>query len=166
MPHIRETFLHERGRYLPGSLIRPAGTTQATELLPFLCVWYSMKTILLRLFLSTALAWAAIAADISGKWSGSFVPENGDSGSAYLILKQNGTTLTGSGGPDENEQWPGLQGMISGNKLSFQVKSASDGTVYKCVLVLEGDHLKGDVQFTTADGQSSTAKLDLTRVSQ
>jgi len=123
-----------------------------------------MKTILLYLFLSIAVVFTATAADISGKWTGSFTPESGEGGTAYLILKQSGTTITGSGGPDANEQWPGLEGTISGNKLSFQVKSASDGTIYKCELVLDGDHLKGDVMFTPGDGQSAKAKLDLTRV--
>ena len=125
-----------------------------------------MKTILLYLFLSAALAVSAVAADISGKWSGSFLPENGDSGSAYVILKQAGTKITGSGGPDADQQWPGLQGTIEGEKVSFRVKSADDGTVYECSLVLQGEHLKGDVTFTTANGQAAKAKLDLTRVSE
>jgi hypothetical protein len=123
-----------------------------------------MKTIFLCLFLSIALAFTAVAADIGGKWTGSFTPETGDNGSAYLILKQSGTTITGSGGPGASEQWPGLQGTISGNNVSFQVKSPSDGTVYKCTLVLEGDHLKGDVVFTTPEGQSAKGRLDLARV--
>jgi hypothetical protein len=125
-----------------------------------------MKTIGLWLFLSIALAGTAIAADFSGNWTGSFNSGTGDNGSAYVILKQNGTTVTGSGGPDANDQWPGLEGTVSGNKVSFQVKSTADGTVYKCALVLDGDHLKGDVQFTAADGQAGNAKLDLTRVTK
>jgi hypothetical protein len=125
-----------------------------------------MKTILVCLLVTAALAVAASAADISGKWSGSFTPENGDGGSAYLILKQSGTKLTGSGGPDATEQWPGLQGTVSGNKVSFQVKSTTDGTLYKCDLVLDGDHLKGDVTLTSADGTSGKAKLDLTRAAE
>ena len=130
------------------------------------CVCYSMKTILLCLFLCVALPFLAAAADVSGKWSGSFTPENGDGGSAYLILKQSGATITGSGGPDANDQWPGLHGAIDGNKVSFEVKSTDDGTVYKCTLVLSGDHLKGDVVFTTADGTSGKGTLDLTRVTE
>jgi hypothetical protein len=123
-----------------------------------------MKTLLLCVFLCVAVAFTASAGDINGKWSGSFRAENGDSGTAYVILKQTGKTITGSGGPDANEQWPGLQGMIDGNKVSFQVKSASDGTVYKCELVLDGDHLKGGVVFTPDGGQAGKAELDLTRV--
>jgi hypothetical protein len=125
-----------------------------------------MKTILVCAFLGLALALSAAAGDVSGKWTGSFTPETGDGGSAYLVLKQSGSTLTGSGGPDANNQWPGLQGTISGNNVSFEVKSAEDGTVYKCSLVLDGDHLKGDVTFTTAEGQAIKAKLDLTRAAQ
>jgi hypothetical protein len=123
-----------------------------------------MKTILLTLSLCLALAWTAAAADLSGKWTGSFTPENGDNGSAYVILKQAGTTITGSGGPDENNQWPGLQGTVNGNTVTFEVKNPDDGTIFKGTLVLDGDHLKGDVVATMPDGQTMKAKLDLTRV--
>lgn len=123
-----------------------------------------MKTILLCLFLCLAVAFTAAAADINGKWSGSFNAESGDNGTAYLVLKATGTNLTGTGGPDANEQWPGLLGTVHGNKVSFQVTSKSDGTVYKCDLVLDGDSLKGDVVFTPSGGQPGKAKLELTRV--
>jgi hypothetical protein len=126
-----------------------------------------MRSILLCLLVTLAVAFTATAADISGKWSGSFTPESGDGGTAYVILKQSGTTLTGTGGPDANQQWPGLQGTVNGSKVSFQVKSTDDGAVYKCDLVLDGDHLKGDVMFTSGDGQTTgKGKLDLTRVTQ
>jgi hypothetical protein len=125
-----------------------------------------MKSTLLLLFLSVALACTATAADISGKWSGTFVAENGDSGTAYVILKQSGSTITGSGGPDANEQWPALQGTIDGNKISLQVKSTTDGRVYNCALVLDADHLKGEVHYSNTAGEIGNAKLDLTRVTE
>ncbi|HUB83249.1 MAG TPA: hypothetical protein VMB03_30820 [Bryobacteraceae bacterium] len=125
-----------------------------------------MKTTLLCLFLCFALAFAAAAADVSGKWSGTFAPDNGDNGSAYVILKQNGATITGSGGPDENAQWPGLQGKVDGNQVTFEVKNPDDGMVYKCSLSLSGDHLDGEAVFTTPDGQSGKAKLNLTKVKE
>jgi opacity protein-like surface antigen len=125
-----------------------------------------MKIVFTTMILAVMLAWSAMAADVSGKWSGSFTPESGDPGTAYVILKQAGTSLTGTGGPDANEQWPGLQGSVHGNKISFQVKSPSDGTVYKCDLVLDGDHLKGEATFTPANGDPGKAKLELTRVTQ
>ena len=125
-----------------------------------------MKAIVLCCVLCVALALTAAAADVSGKWTGSFLPDNGDAGSAYLILKQAGANLTGTGGPDANDQWPGLEGKVDGNNVTFQVNSTADGTVFKCTLVLQGDHLKGDVVFTSGDGQSGKGKLDLTRVTQ
>jgi hypothetical protein len=125
-----------------------------------------MKTLIVCLFITLALAFTAAAGDVTGKWSGSYTAESGDSGTAYVIIQQNGTTITGSGGPDANEQWPGLEGTVKGNKVTVQVTSASDGTVYKCDLMLDGDHLKGDVLFTPPGGQPGKAKLDLTRVKQ
>jgi hypothetical protein len=125
-----------------------------------------MKMILTTLLLAMLVAISASAADVSGKWSGSFTADSGDSGTAYIVLKQSGTTITGTGGPDANEQWPGLEGKVSANKVSFQVKSASDGTVYQCDLVLDSGHLKGDVTFTPPGGQPGKAKLDLARVTE
>jgi hypothetical protein len=110
------------------------------------------------------MAMAAAAADVSGKWSGTFTPEGRDASSAYAILKQTGAALTGSAGPSEGIQWPGLTGSIQGSKVTIEVKSAEDGTVYKCVLVLTGDHLKGDVAASGADGRAVKATMDLTRV--
>lgn len=123
-----------------------------------------MKRILVCSLLAAMMALAAGAADVSGKWAGSFIPEGGQPGSAYAILKQSGTAVTGSAGPDESQQWPGLTGTIKGDKVAVEVKSTGDGTVYKCDLVLEGDHLKGDVAVTTGTGQTLKAKMDIARV--
>jgi hypothetical protein len=125
-----------------------------------------MKTTLSCGFLILTLIFSAAAADLTGKWSGAFASETGDTGSAYIVVQQSGSRITGTGGPDANTQWPGLTGSITGNKVSFQVTSADDGTVYKCSLVLDGDHLKGEVLFTPPQGQEMKATLDLTRVTQ
>ena len=123
-----------------------------------------MKTLLSCLLVSCVLAVAANAADVSGKWTGTFTPEGGDNGTAYVILKQTADKVTGSGGPDQDNQWPGLTGTVEGNKVTFEVKNPDDGITYKGVLVLNGDHLDGDVSFSTPDGQSMKARLNLTRV--
>ena len=123
-----------------------------------------MKRIFVCSFLTAAMALIAAAADVTGKWSGSFTPEGGQGGTAYAVLKQAGTTLTGSAGPSEDQQWPDLKGTINADKVVIEVKSSSDGTVYKCDLVLAGDHLKGDVSAAGGNGQTLKAKMDLTRV--
>ena len=123
-----------------------------------------MKTIFVCFLLAAAMVANAAAADVSGKWSGSFAPENGNGGTAFVVLKQTGTAITGTAGADESDQWPIQSGKIEGNNVTVVVKSTNDGTVYKCSLVLDGDRLKGDIDLTLADGRTSKAKLDLTRV--
>lgn len=109
------------------------------------------------------LAGMALADDVTGKWSGSFTPEGRDTENAILVLKQNGSEITGTAGPDENQQWTISKGKIEGNKVTAEVPSP-DGPVYKLSMVLEGEHLKGDVSATSPDGGNMTGKIDLTRV--
>ncbi len=118
-------------------------------------------------FLLLAMAMAAVAADVTGKWSGTFTATSADGGSresgVVLILKQNGTALTGSAGPDESQQWELANGKIDGNKITGVVQG-SDGASYKLELVEDGEHIKGDVAVTTADGQPMHGKLDVIRM--
>jgi hypothetical protein len=108
-----------------------------------------------------ALAMTAMAADVSGKWTGTFTPDGQDAGGAFLVLKQTGTALTGTAGPDENQQWPISGGKVDGNKLSGQVTSP-DGAIYKFTLMLDGEHIKGPVE-ANAGGQTVKGTLDVTR---
>ena len=113
-------------------------------------------TLLIALFAMTALA-----ADVTGKWTGTFAPEGQDPSGAFVVLKQTGATLTGSAGPDEGQQWPLTNGKIAGNKITGEVTSP-DGVVYKLDLVVDGDHIKGDV-IAIREGQSMKGKVDVTR---
>ena len=110
-------------------------------------------------------ALTASAADISGKWSGSFTMTGpgGETGqnTAFVVFQQKGTELTGSGGPDETLQWPILKGKVEGNRITFEVQS--DGPLYKVDVMLAGDHIKGDVT-VVQDGQTAKAQVNLTRV--
>ncbi len=115
-----------------------------------------VNTLLIALFAMTAMA-----ADVTGKWSGSFVPEGQNPSGAFVILKQTGTTITGSAGPDEGQQWPLTNGKITGNKITGEVTSP-EGMVFKLDLVLDGDHIKGAAN-STRDGQTMKATVDLTR---
>jgi len=124
----------------------------------------SMKKILVCSILVAAMALVAAAADVSGKWSGSISHEGGQANTAFAILKQSGTAITGSAGPDEGQQWPDLKGTIRGDKVTVEVKSPEDGTVYKCDLVLVGDHLTGEVNATSSGSQTMKGKMDIARV--
>lgn len=122
-----------------------------------------MKRTFVCFLLAVVTAAIAMAADATGKWTGSFTPENGDTQSALLVLKQNGTAITGTAGPDEGEQWPIRVGKIEGNKVTVEVQSEDGVAVYRCELVLDGDHMKGDLTATRGD-QTMKAKMDVSRV--
>jgi hypothetical protein len=120
-----------------------------------------MKTLVCTLAFAL-FAMTAMAADVTGKWSGTFSPEGQDPSGAFVVLKQSGTTLTGTAGPDEGQQWPLANGKIQGNKITGEVTSP-EGMIFKLDLVVEGDQIKGDVN-ATRDGQPMKAKVDLKRV--
>lgn len=115
------------------------------------------------LLVAAALFAVAAAADVSGKWSGTFSPESGDQSSAYLVLKQSGSTVTGTAGPDADTQWTIKEGKIDGNKLTIEVTNPDDNTVYKCTLTLDPHHMTGDVE-ATMQGQTIKGKLDVTKI--
>jgi hypothetical protein len=119
-----------------------------------------MKTLVCT-FLFAVFAMTALAADVTGKWTGTFSPEGQDSSSAIVLLKQTGTSVTGSAGPDEGTQWPLSDGKIVGNKLTGTV-SSPDGMIFKLDLTLDGDRISGDVAMTH-DGQTMKGKIDITR---
>lgn len=115
------------------------------------------------LLLAAVLFAVAATPDISGKWSGTFSPENGDQNSAYLVLKQSGNTVTGTAGPDADTQWTISEGKIDGDKLTIKVTNPDDNTVYKCTLALDSQHMTGEVE-ATMQGQTIKGKLDVTKV--
>jgi hypothetical protein len=120
-----------------------------------------MKTTACTLLLALS-AMTALAADVTGKWSGTFAPEGQNPSGAYVVLKQSGETLTGSAGPEETQQWPIANGKIQGNKITGTVTSP-EGMVFKLDLTVDGDRIKGDVT-GTQEGQVMKGKVDLARV--
>jgi len=112
--------------------------------------------------LAVATAAIAMGADVTGKWTGTFVPEGGDSQPAMLVLSQNGTAITGTAGPDESQQFPIQTGKIEGDKVVVEI-SPTEGALYRIELVLDGDHLKGDITAKRGD-QTMKAKIDVARV--
>jgi len=124
-----------------------------------------MKTFALfgaLLFVATAILAADV--NVAGNWSGTFVMSNSDGethdSTALLKLKQDGKTITGTAGPNEDQQWPITTGKVEGDKITLEVQS--DGPLLKFDLVLSGDHLKGDAH-ASQDGRNMSAKLDATR---
>lgn len=113
------------------------------------------------LFLMIALTAAVIAStDATGTWTGTLTPADRDPGPAHLVLKQEGTTLTGTGGPSETEQHPISNGKAENGTLTFELESG--GGLMKFTLKQEGDEIAGDVT-REHEGQTQTAKLAVKR---
>lgn len=108
------------------------------------------------------LAASAIAGDLTGKWSGTFKVDGGDHNVPQLfILKQQGKTLTGSGGPNAGEQYPIENGRIDGDQARFELTTGEWKFAYD--LKQTGpDGLKGDLKLQSVN-DSRSAKVSLTR---
>ena len=123
-----------------------------------------MRTLLLFIAVA-ALAGIAIAdTNVTGKWSGSFnvMDENGGTkeSTAVLMLKQSGSEITGTVGPDEGEQHAITKGKIDGDKITLE---SADGNVsIKLDLALAGDRITGNVS-AVGEGRSMKGKIDVTR---
>jgi hypothetical protein len=121
-----------------------------------------MKLLACVLLLAAALF--AFDTDVTGTWTGSFdmVAPNGETKGtgALLILKQEGTNITGTVGPDENERFPIQTGKIEGDKISLEVTHGEG--VIKFALVLANGHITGEANLSH-NGETSKAKIDVTR---
>jgi hypothetical protein len=123
-----------------------------------------MKTLLCFLVLA-ALAGVAFAdGNVTGKWTGSFnmTGPNGETKetTALLLLNQNGTDITGTVGPDEDERITIQKGKIEGDKITLEAEQ--DGRSIKFDLVLAADRITGDASMS-GEGQTAKAKLDVSR---
>jgi hypothetical protein len=103
---------------------------------------------------------SAYAADVtfSGKWLGS----SPDMGAMCAVLKQEGTTLTGSAGPSEAKQFPITTGKVEGDRLTFEVKMAG-GTI-RFDLTSTTSELRGTMRLFEDDGNTASASVVLKRV--
>ncbi|QQS46565.1 MAG: hypothetical protein IPM66_22140 [Acidobacteriota bacterium] len=119
----------------------------------------SIALSLMLIFSPTLLA----AEDLTGTWSGSFnITMNGETkeDSAYIVLKQNGTELTGTAGPNSGQQWQILKGKIEGDKVTFEVQT--DEPLIKFELTLVDGHLKGKAS-AEHQGTALSAEVDVQR---
>ena len=124
-----------------------------------------MRTVFCLLLASALALVAAPDTNISGKWSGSFNVTRPDGetkdSTAVLLLKQSGVEITGSAGPNDDEQHPIKNGKIEGNKITLLVED--EGRSIKFDLVLAADRITGDANMTGQGGESAKAKVDVTR---
>ena len=124
-----------------------------------------MKTFLCLFALAVFAFAAPDEINVAGKWTGSFnitAPDGTvNDGGAVMVIKQNGSELTGTAGPDEEQQFPIAKGRIEGDKVTLEVHRAED-QVIKITMVLANDRMKGDATLSM-NGESRTAKVDIGR---
>ena len=115
---------------------------------------------------STLSAFQAKPVDLTGTWTGTFTPEGSDPGGAHLALKQKGDTLTGTAGPNANQQSEIAKAKIATVKnvttVVFEV-TQPNGLVMKFDLKLVEGRLKGTVLGEAPDGGKRNAALDVGR---
>ena len=100
------------------------------------------------------------AADLTGRWTGTFTEGQNEGKSALLVLKQTGIELTGTAGPNEDGQRPIQNGKVDGDKVSFDLPA--DGSVIHFELTASEKRLTGTAR-GEHEGQTRTATLDVTK---
>jgi hypothetical protein len=106
------------------------------------------------------------AADVTGSWSGPIeTTRDGEtrSSTALLILKQEGTKVTGTIGPNEDNRTDISMGSIEGSDVKLEAVVAGPELRVTLNLKLEGDKLAGELKVVGPDGQQMTGKMDLDR---
>jgi hypothetical protein len=118
-----------------------------------------MKLLLTSLLLTLSIS----AADLSGKWSGTYIDVSGGNKTEPLvmILTQDGNTITGTVGMTVEAQMPIGNGKVDGNNVTFDVTAEEVSIHY--VLRLVDEHLKGQVKAVVA-GEKLDGTLDVKRV--
>ena len=92
--------------------------------------------------LFVALFAAPSANNLTGKWTGSLVFNDGGVSTAYLDLHQNGTVLTGIVGLSEGHEFKISRGSIHGTEVTVEAKTGNSVLLITAKLrsgVLAGD---------------------------
>jgi len=125
-----------------------------------------MKPALLLLLASMLwLPWLlpSIAGSVTGTWSGKWdLPAAAGDQPHYMVLQQQGDTVSGTAGPSADQQFDIRDGKAAGDKLTFEV-ALPDGQVMRFEFKVEGETLTGQAQIE-AGGRSMTVKLSAKRV--
>src|SRR5262245_12697631 len=113
-----------------------------------------------RIALLLLLPAACLLADVTGKWAGG---AQDDDHKLFFVLKQDGSTLTGSAGPSEDNQHSVQNGKVEGDRVTFDVPVGDKGTIH-FDLKASGDEIKGEVQLNRADAGTEVHKVALKKV--
>jgi hypothetical protein len=104
--------------------------------------------------LAPAVCAAATEGPFAGTWSGSFDIHFSDgrvtNDTAWLVLQQSGTTVTGTVGPKPEQQGPIREASARGKDLTF-VADSTHGKTLKFLLKRDGEKLSGEAKGDIGD---------------
>jgi hypothetical protein len=106
-----------------------------------------MKRVLLFLLLSVL---GLSAADFSGRWAGELRATKSEAqrpnpDTHFLVLEQNGATVTGTAGAMREAQFDIRNVKLDGSRLTFEIMIEGPGIRVAYDLVLSGDTITGTV---------------------
>ena len=129
------------------------------------CMERIKRTILCLLAVAALAGVLAADVNVTGKWTGTFSLIHDDSetkdSTAVLNLKQTGAEITGTLGPNDDEQYPIQKGKIEGGKITLEAEHG--GHSIKFNLVCSADHITGDANISGDNGEAAKAKIDVKR---
>jgi len=124
---------------------------------------YLLAGLLLGAMLPTT---ALSAPNVTGKWSGTLQMDTDNNAKpAYSIFNQDGNKLSGSVGPNEDEQDSFQGGKVEGDKLIFDVPQGpnSEGSIH-VELQVRGDQMTGRATWSGPPPHTGSGKISLRRV--
>jgi len=93
---------------------------------------------------------ASIPANLSGKWTVSLRADGVYADTPRLFtLDQNGSILTGTGGPNSSDQYPIIDGSAAGDSVRFELDD--ERQVYRYDLTVVGNELRGTLSIRRAN---------------
>ena len=121
-----------------------------------------------KLWLLPCLAAALMAADVSGKWTGTVNVEDPSGGPNIEVrvradLQQKADAITGAIGRQEDQQGETIRNAkLDSKRLTFEVSSTEANGLVRFVLTLDGDRLDGEMS-GSMDGTAIAGKVHLSR---
>ena len=109
---------------------------------------------------------ALCAADVTGTWSGPMEMKRGDEtrqDSAYLVLKQEGNTVTGTIGPNEEKRLEITKGTADGDAIYIEAAIPDRDAKMVLRLKVDGDKLVGELKAEGGPHEMS-GKMTLSKV--
>ena len=100
------------------------------------------------------------AVDVTGRWSVT-ISVGAETITGLAVLTQSGDSVTGSMGPNEDNQHP-LEGIVEGTRIAITMRPRPGRTTAfdKCYLTMDGETLKG----TTEGGRANQGAIRFVRL--